>query len=357
MRRIALGSLLAASLALPALAQQPGTEWGGPSNQSSLALIAPTAPTAANNNQIATTAWVNNLVNAGLPLAAGKIWIGSVGSVATPQTPSGDLTMSNAGVFTLGTVNSNVGSFGSATQCAAVTVNAKGLITAASAATCTPAVGSITGLAANVATWLGAPSSANLRAAITDETGTGLAYFQGGDIGTPSAGVGSNLTALNASNLSSGTLPAARTNGHMNGEPGAGSAAAGEVGEFISATVLAGAAISNTTATAANVTSISLTAGDWQVYGNVVFAPNAATVPTVLGCWISVTSATVPTAPNEGAEFFQQLSFTTGVTQFFPCGQKRISVSGTTTVFLSSFATFTVNTMQSYGFIGARRAR
>lgn len=60
------------------------------------------------------------------------------------------------------------------------------------------------------ATSLGSFSSANLRGALTDESGTGAAYFQGGDIGTPSAGVGSNLTSLNASNLASGTVAAAR---------------------------------------------------------------------------------------------------------------------------------------------------
>lgn len=165
---------------------------------------------------------MNNYVNAALPLASGKIWIGSVGNIATPQTPSGDLTVSNAGVFTFGTVNANVGSFGSATQCATVTVNAKGLITAASQAPCTPAIGSITGLAANMATWLGTPSSANLRATVTDETGNGLLYFQGGDIGTPSAGNGSNLTSLNATQLTTGTVPAARlplTNTSLAGQP------------------------------------------------------------------------------------------------------------------------------------------
>lgn len=257
MRRSLLAFALAALLASPAAAQITPYP-AGPTNQSNLALIAPTAPTAANNNQIATTAWVNNLVNAGLPLASGKIWIGSVGNIATAQTPSGDLTVSNAGVFTFGTVNANVGSFGSVTQCASVTVTAKGLVTAASQNVCTPAIASVTGLGTGVATALAinigsagapvlfngaggtpssmtgtnitgvpiatgvsglsagcataltTPTSVNLRACFTDETGTGLIYFQGGDIGTPSAGVGTNLTALNASNLSSGTVAAAR---------------------------------------------------------------------------------------------------------------------------------------------------
>lgn len=54
----------------------------------------------------------------------------------------------------------------------------------------------ISGLGAGCATWLGTPSSANLRGCLTDESGTGLAYFQGGDLGTPSAGVLTNATGL-----------------------------------------------------------------------------------------------------------------------------------------------------------------
>lgn len=41
-----------------------------------------------------------------------------------------------------------------------------------------------------------ATSSAELRSVLSDETGTGLAYFQGGDLGTPSAGVLTNATGL-----------------------------------------------------------------------------------------------------------------------------------------------------------------
>ena len=45
---------------------------------------------------------------------------------------SGDATLADTGALTLATVNSNVGSFGSATAIPAITVNAKGLITAVS---------------------------------------------------------------------------------------------------------------------------------------------------------------------------------------------------------------------------------
>lgn len=62
-------------------------------------------------------------------------------------TLSGDVSGSGTTAITtaLATVNSNVGSFGSATQVPAFTVNAKGLITAVSNVTITPAASSITG--------------------------------------------------------------------------------------------------------------------------------------------------------------------------------------------------------------------
>ena len=52
------------------------------------------------------------------------------------------------------------------------------------------------GLTANPLSQFAATTSAQLRGVISDETGTGAAYFQGGDIGTPSAGVLTNCTGL-----------------------------------------------------------------------------------------------------------------------------------------------------------------
>lgn len=62
--------------------------------------------------------------------------------------------------------------------------------------------GSISGLGAGVATWLATPSSSNLRAAVTDETGTGSLVFATSptlvtpDLGTPSAATLTNATGL-----------------------------------------------------------------------------------------------------------------------------------------------------------------
>lgn len=124
-------------------------------------------------------------------------------------TLTGDATGSGTGSFatTLATVNGNVGAFGSATLCPTVTVNAKGLVTAVSTSTITPAVGSITGLATGIATWLATPSSANLLAAITDETGTGALVFATSPVlvtpalGTPSSGTLTSCTGLPTAGL------------------------------------------------------------------------------------------------------------------------------------------------------------
>lgn len=75
----------------------------------------------------------------------------------------------------------------------------------------------VSGLAANVATFLATPSSANLAAALTDETGTGASVFANSPtlvtpaLGTPSALVGTNITGT-AAGLSIGGTATTATN-------------------------------------------------------------------------------------------------------------------------------------------------
>lgn len=58
--------------------------------------------------------------------------------------------------------------------------------------------------AAGFDTFVATPTSANLRALLTDETGTGAAYFVGGALGTPASGTATNLTGLPISSGVSG---------------------------------------------------------------------------------------------------------------------------------------------------------
>jgi len=135
-------------------------------------------------------------------------------------------------------------------------------------------------------------------------------------------------------------------------------AMAGQIGEFLSSNVPSGSAVALTTATAADVTTLSLTAGDWDVSGNVALNPAATTSVTQYLAWITTSSATVPTSPNAGAEINSNFSaFVPNATEIMPVGTIRISVGVTTTVYLSVRSTFTVSTMGAYGYLRARRVR
>jgi len=69
----------------------------------------------------------------------------------------------------------------------------------------------ITSLGSGVATFLGTPSSANLRSALTDETGSGAAVFATSPtlvtpaLGTPASGVLTNATGLPIAGIANGT--------------------------------------------------------------------------------------------------------------------------------------------------------
>jgi hypothetical protein len=91
---------------------------------------------------------------------------------------SGDATSSGTGALTLkNTGPGATGPIGSATVAPIVTIDAQGRVTGLTGTTITPSVSNVTGMGTNVPAWLLAPSSANLAAALTDETGTGAAVF------------------------------------------------------------------------------------------------------------------------------------------------------------------------------------
>jgi hypothetical protein len=128
-------------------------------------------------------------------------------------------------------------------------------------------------------------------------------------------------------------------------------ATAGYVGELISSVVLSGSATSLSTGVPKNITSISLTAGDWDVRGNVYIATTG--VSTIAIGWISLTSATVP--DNALLSF---VSSAAGISSgAFTVPTLRVSIASTTTVYLSADAGFSTGTASGSGGIYARRVR
>lgn len=127
-----------------------------------------------------------------------------VGSTLARSALTGDITASlGSNTTTLATVNSNVGTFGSATQSVQFTVNGKGLMTAAANVTITPAIGSITGLGTGVS------------GAAANNIGSAGAFvtFNGAG-GTPSSIVLTNATGI-AAGLTAGHVT---TNADLTGD-------------------------------------------------------------------------------------------------------------------------------------------
>jgi len=125
---------------------------------------------------------------------------------------------------------------------------------------------------------------------------------------------------------------------------------AGSVGEYITAT---GTNVSLTTATPANITSISLGAGDWEVHGNIQFNPAGTTTIQQVVAGFSSTSATFQASVN----FNMQASFTTGAVVGAAIPSQRFSLASTTTIYLVAQSSFGVSTMQATATLRARRPR
>lgn len=197
---------------------------------------------------------------------------------------------------------------------------------------CTIPVTGVSGLSANMATWLATASSANLAATVTDETGTGALVF--------------------------GTSPTVTTP-NIVGTAAVGNATAGSVGEYVSSIIASGSSVSMTTATPLNITSISLTAGDWDVWGMVMFTTAATTNITQLIAGISTTTNNLSLLGDRiGVTSYGSAGVVPGVLHCgVPMCQTRVNVSSTTTVFLVGQPTFTVSTLTAWGSIQARRVR
>lgn len=163
---------------------------------------------------------------------------------------------------------------------------------------------------------------------------------------TAEAQVYSNPSSVGVA--SPGQIPGTTTNDN---------ACAGCIGEYIFSSIPNGSVVNIPNNTATDITSISLTAGDWDVWGNITGFSATGTVMSSQQGWISATSATRPAAPNGGAFIFDSSATPASNNNFLPVGMMRISIATNTTVYLTTQVAFTVSTYTSGGFIGARRVR
>lgn len=140
-------------------------------------------------------------------------------------------------------------------------------------------------------------------------------------------------------------------------------AATGYVGELVTSTVATAAAVALSTGVSKDVTTISLTPGDWDVSGVVDFKPAATTSVTALKAGVSAALDTLPTQAGgsgigtDPLDVWNQAANVPAADVSVPFGPARVTLAATTTLHLVASATFTVSTMGAYGTIRARRVR
>jgi hypothetical protein len=187
-------------------------------------------------------------------------------------------------------------------------------------------------------------------AGATGTTTTNLVFSTSPSITTP--------TLVGNATLSTGNVIFSASGKGIQGTTTNNNADTGVVGEYVASNV-GNTAVTLTTGVTADLTSISLTAGDWDVQGNVGFDTAATANLTYWYAGVSTVSATLQggyyqatnmASPTGGIVF--------GANAFsLPSPVARISLSATTTVYLITNVGFTVAAVKAGGMIKARRVR
>lgn len=129
-------------------------------------------------------------------------------------------------------------------------------------------------------------------------------------------------------------------------------ATAGNVGEYAHSELAAGSALSLSTGTTTNITSLSLQPGDWDIEGNVNFVVNGAAATSVAGGFSS-SSATLPT---DGTEVYSGAGAAlTNDSVTLP--RRRFSLSTSTVIYMVGLPVFTGGSVAGFGSMTARRVR
>lgn len=133
------------------------------------------------------------------------------------------------------------------------------------------------------------------------------------------------------------------------------SAAAGSVGETLSGN----GTVSLTSAVALHSCSVSLTAGDWNIYGNVTLTPTGSPIVTLAATSIGTVADTVTLPSSLATSGITYLNITqnVGTLCIFSVGPTVLSLASTTTIYLNTLANFSGGTLGTSGIIYARRVR
>lgn len=127
-----------------------------------------------------------------------------------------------------------------------------------------------------------------------------------------------------------------------------------QIGEYVDAELTFSNRTALTDSTAKNVTSITLTAGDWDVTGVIGYYATSATALNFYS-GTNTTSATFGADRSYAQRYTVLTAATTGMKDAVPVN--RIAITSTTTVYLVARADFSAGTIEAWGTIRARRVR
>lgn len=189
---------------------------------------------------------------------------------------------------------------------------------------------------------------------LTNKTLTGAAM--NGTLGatTPSTVAATTLSA-------SGAITPSQTAGIV-GTTTNNNADAGAVGEYLVSTIAAASGVALTSGTQFNITSLTLTAGDWDVGGTWQLAFGSGTTTGYARASIGTSSASISASSNSAVNTGVSLSDPAGVgTGGVGFGAAmpttRFSVASSTTIYLVTQCNFSVSTLKAFGQLWARRMR
>jgi len=166
----------------------------------------------------------------------------------------------------------------------------------------------------------------------------------------------SGLTGAVSPTLAWSKTATAIHNGVVVGSSTNDSAASGEIGESVSSAVSQASSVSLTSAVSANVTSISLSAGDWDVSGIVSYAAGSGYVGSFISASVGTVSATAGTQGDNRVDMSACPIFSVAdASAIIPV--HRLSLASTTTVYLVAQAGLSAGSLKAYGRISARRMR
>lgn len=275
---------------------------------------------------------------AGLKTFSSNIFFSTNGTGIDTVSGGGlGIGLTNAAVLNIGHAGSNTQLFGDSEVTAAGTFKFNNV--SASLPLKTNASKFVTSAAINLS---GAEVTGTMAAARMPAL-TGDMTSSVGSVSTTAAATQANIVTLSKS--SGVAVHGTNTNDDAN---------TGYVGEYISDVVSSGSSVPLTTDVDANVASIDLTEGDWDIFGVIVFSASGLTGTSYIG-GVSTTSAAQGNVGDTAVQTSLTPTDSTDTALAIPT--TRVSIDTPTTVYLVATATFSAGIAVSYGRISARRIR